>query len=186
MTTAAPQLSTQPTRWTLDASHSSVGFSVRHLMITNVRGEFGKLSGSAAYDPTRPEAATVSATIDVASINTREEKRDEHLKSADFLDVEKFPTITFESRGVERSGDGLRVVGALTIHGRTRQVTLEVGEVTHEGSDPWGNTRIGATASTRIKRSDFGMTWNSTLETGGVLVGDEIRIQIDVSLVKQA
>lgn len=182
-TTTAP---TQTTRWTLDASHTSVGFSVRHLMITNVRGEFQKVSGEATYDPAKPESAKLSATIDVASINTREEKRDAHLRSADFFDAETYPTITFESRSVRRKGDGVEIVGDLTIHGTTKEVVLTVDEITAEHGDPWGQRRIGASAKTKIRRSDFGMTWNSAVEAGGVLVGDEITISIDASLVKQA
>lgn len=186
MTTAtSPQTATQPTRWTLDASHSSVGFSVRHMMITNVRGEFQKLAGDVVFDPSRPEASKVSATIDVASINTREEKRDAHLRSADFFDAEAHPNMTFESKQVRRAGDGYEVVGDLTIRGTTREVKLSVEDVTAEHTDPWGQRRIGATARAKVRRSDFGMTWNAALEAGGVLVGDEITISIEVSLVKQ-
>jgi polyisoprenoid-binding protein YceI len=174
------------TRWNLDPSHSSVGFSVRHMMITNVRGEFQTLSGSAVFDPKHPEASKVSASIDVASINTREEKRDVHLRSADFFDAEAHPVMTYVSRSVQRKGDGYAVEGELTIRGTTRAVTLHVDDVTPEHTDPWGNKRIGASAKAKIKRSEFGMTWNSALEAGGVLVGDEITIHIDVSLVKQA
>ncbi|UJR78572.1 YceI family protein [Sandaracinus amylolyticus] len=186
MTTAAPQTASQPSRWTLDASHSSVGFSVRHMMITNVRGEFQKVSGEVVFDPSKPEASKVSATIDVASINTREEKRDGHLRSADFFDAEKHPSMTFESKRVRRAGDGYEVVGDLTIRGTTREVTLTVDDVTAEHTDPWGNRRIGASARAKVRRSEFGMTWNSALEAGGVLVGDEISIVIEVSLIKQA
>lgn len=171
-------------RWQIDASHSSVGFSVRHMMITNVKGEFEKFEGELSYDATRPEDATVSVSIDVASINTREAKRDAHLRSADFFDAEKFPQITFQSRRVTRKGDALEVAGELTIHGTTRNVTLAVNDLTEEHVDPWGNARIGASAKTKVKRSDFGMQWNAALEAGGVLVGDEVTIQIDVSLVR--
>lgn len=170
--------------WTLDASHSLASFSVRHLMISNVRGEFQKLSGAATYDPAHPEASTVTATIEVASINTREEKRDAHLRSADFFDAESHPVITFRSTGARRKGDGLEVTGDLTIRGTTRQVVLTVDEITAEQVDPWGGRRVGATAKTRIKRSDFGMTWNAALEAGGVVVGDEVSITLDVELVK--
>jgi polyisoprenoid-binding protein YceI len=172
--------------WTIDAAHSHVGFSVRHLMISNVRGEFTKLSGSVTWDPARPDATRLDVEIDVASINTREEKRDAHLRSADFFDAEQYPTITYRSRGVGRNkGDGhIEVVGDLTIHGVTRVVVLDVEGPTPEQNDPWGNARIGATARTVIKRSDFGMTWNSALETGGVLVGDDIKIELEVELTK--
>lgn len=186
MTTATTQTTAQPTRWTLDASHSSVGFSVRHMMITNVRGEFEKVSGEVVFDPKQIGSAKVSASIDVSSINTREPKRDEHLKSAEFFDAAAHPTITFASRAVRAKGEGYEVVGDLTIHGTTKEVTLTVEDVTAEHTDPWGQRRIGASAKTKVRRSDFGMTWNAALEAGGVLVGDEISIQIEVSLVKQA
>ena len=174
------------TQWSIDASHSSVSFSVRHLMITNVRGSFEKFSGSATYDAERPEASQVTATIDVASITTGDDKRDGHLRSGDFFDAEKFPSLTFTSRRVARRGDGVELTGDLTIRGVTREDTLAVDEITAPNKDPWGNVRVGASAKTKIKRSDFGITWNSALETGGVLVGDDISIAIDVSLVKQA
>lgn len=186
MTTAAPQITSQPARWTLDASHSSVGFSVRHMMITNVRGEFQTVAGEVVFDPSQPEASKVSATIDVASINTREEKRDAHLRSADFFDVESHPKMTFVSKRVRRAGDGYEVLGDLTIRGTTREVALHVDDVTAEHTDPWGQRRIGASARAKVRRSEFGMTWNSALEAGGVLVGDEITITVEVSLVRQS
>jgi polyisoprenoid-binding protein YceI len=172
-------------RFALDADHSHVSFSVRHLMISNVRGEFQKVAGSAYYDPTRPEATQLSVSIDVASIHTREEKRDAHLRSADFFDVEQYPAMTFVSKRTSRRGDGLDLVGDLTIHGVTREVTLAVEDLTGEHADPWGNQRIGATARTKIRRSDFGMKWNAALETGGILVGDEVSIQIEAELIKE-
>ncbi|MEO8902588.1 MAG: YceI family protein [Polyangiaceae bacterium] len=172
-------------QWVIDASHSNAGFSVKHLMITNVRGEFQKLAGTVSYDPAKPEATTIEATIDVASLNTRDEKRDGHLKSADFLDAEKFPTIIFKSTAVKAKGDDLSVTGDLTIHGVTKQVVLELEAPSAPTADPWGNSRVGATATTKIKRDDFGMVWNTALEAGGVLVGNDVKITIDVSLVKQ-
>lgn len=172
------------TTWTIDASHSSATFSVRHLMITNVKGEFQKLAGTVTYDPARPEATKIEAAIDVASINTREQQRDTHLRSADFFDAEKHPKMTFVSKRVAPTSDGLRVTGDLTIRGTTREVVLEVEGPTPEQGDPWGNRRVGASAKTKIKRSDFGMTWNAALEAGGVVVGDEVKIELDVSLVK--
>jgi len=171
-------------RWNLDASHSHVAFSVRHMMISNVRGEFQKLAGEVSYDPLRPEASRVAVAIDVASLNTRDEKRDAHLRSADFFDVEHHPQMTFLSRGVARRGDGLEVVGDLTIRGTTREVTLAVEEITPEHKDPWGGRRIGASARGKIRRSDFGMRWIAALETGGMLVGDDITIQLEVELVR--
>ena len=169
----------------LDATHSHVSFSVRHMMIANVRGEFQKVSGQVSYDPDRPEATAISASIDVASINTRDGKRDAHLRSPDFFDADRYPTIEFVSRRAARRGDGLEVVGDLTIAGTTREVTLAVEEITPELADPFGNVKRGATARTKIRRSDFGMRWNAALEAGGVLVGDEISIQLEVELAKR-
>ncbi len=172
-------------RWVLDAAHSHMSFSVRHLMISNVRGEFQRASGEAIFDPQRPEASTIDVSIEVASINTREEKRDEHLRSADFFDVANYPAMTFVSKSVRRRGEGLEIVGDLSIRGTTREVTLAVEELTGVQGDPWGNQRVGASARTKIRRSDFGMQWNSALETGGVLVGDEVSIQLEVELIRQ-
>jgi polyisoprenoid-binding protein YceI len=173
-------------RFVLDAAHSNVGFSVRHMMISNVRGQFGKVSGEATFDPARPEQTRLSVTIDVASIDTREEKRDAHLRSADFFDAEAHPQITFVSRAVRRADEGLQVVGDLTIRGTTREVTLAVEEITPEHTDPWGGRRIGATARGKIRRSEFGMRWNAALEAGGVLVGDEVKLEIEAQLIRQA
>ena len=180
----APAVLATP-RWTLDASHSHVGFAVRHLMISNVRGEFTKLQGSAGYDPARPEATSVDVTIDVASINTREEKRDAHLRSADFFDVENHPTMRFVSTSARERGETLELTGDLTIHGTTREVVLKVEDITPQSKDPWGKLRVGAAAKTKIRRSDFGMVWNAALETGGVVVGDEITITLEVELVRE-
>jgi polyisoprenoid-binding protein YceI len=155
-------------------------------MITNVRGAFRKLTGAVTYDPPRPEAARIEATLDVASVDTREPQRDAHLRSADFFDAERHPTMTFVSKSVERTDDGLRVVGDLTIRGTTKEVVLEVDGPTPEQRDPWGKRRVGASARTKIKRSDFGMTWNSAIEAGGVVVGDDVKIELDVSLVRDA
>src|SRR5262249_30343258 len=157
-----------------DPAHSAANFVVRHMMITNVRGNFHNLKGTIVYDPDNPADASVENIIDTSTINTREDQRDAHLRSADFLDVEHFPTITFKSRKVERDGDEeWNVTGDLTIHGVTRPVVLKVEGPTPESKDPFGNTRIGASATTKIKRSDFGLIWNAALETGGVLVGDD-------------
>jgi polyisoprenoid-binding protein YceI len=180
-----PAIKTAPAPvWNLDASHSSASFSVRHMMISKVRGELPALEGQVTYDPASPERSTVAVTLDVASINTREPKRDAHLRSADFFDAEAFPEIRFESREVVRGGDGLLVKGDLTIKGVTRPVTLNVEGPSEPHTDPYGNVRIGASARTKIKRSDFGITWNVAIEAGGVLVGDEISIELDVSLVR--
>jgi polyisoprenoid-binding protein YceI len=173
-------------QWVVDASHSSVGFSVRHMMISNVRGEFQKLDGLVTWDAAHPEATKIEASISVDSINTRDEKRDGHLKSPDFLDAAKYPTLTFKSKTVKaKSKEDLSVTGDLTLHGVTKEVVLEVEGPSAPSTDPFGNLRIGATATTKIKREDFGLTWNAALEAGGVLVGNEVKITIDISLIKQ-
>lgn len=174
------------TTYRIDPAHSTAQFVVRHMMITNVRGGFGKVEGTVVYDSENPAQSSIEAVIDATSINTNDPQRDAHLKSADFLDVEKFPTIVFRSRKVEGSGDELKVTGDLTIHGVSREVVLKVEGPTPEEKDPWGNFRIGASASTKIKRSDFGLSWNAALETGGILVGDDLKIELEVSLIKTA
>jgi len=171
----------------IDPAHTSAQFKVRHMMIANVKGEFDKVSGTVDFDPANPSAASVEASIDVASISTHDEQRDAHLRSADFFDAAKFPAITFKSRKVTATGeDSFTVVGDLTIHGVTREVDLKVEELTDETKDPWGNLRRGATAKTRIHRKDFGMSFNMALEAGGFLVGDEIDLTIDVEFMRQA
>ena len=173
------------TSYKIDPAHSSAQFTVRHMMISNVRGGFSSVQGTISYDPENISATTIEAVIDATSISTLEAQRDAHLKSADFLEVEKFPTITFKSKSVAPAGDGeLNVTGDLTIHGVTKQVVLKVEGPTAEGKDPYGNMRIGASATTKIKRSDFGLTFNAALETGGVLVGDDLKIELEVSLIK--
>jgi len=175
------------TTYTIDSAHSGAHFTVRHMMITNVRGGFRNIKGSVVYDPQNPANSTVEAEIDAATIDTREPQRDAHLRSADFLDVEKFPTITFRSTEVAADGEGeWKVTGDLTIHGVTRPVVLRVEGPAPEGKDPWGNIRSGASATAKIKRSDFGLTWNAALETGGLLVGDELKIELELALLKAA
>lgn len=169
----------------VDASHSSVGFGVKHLMITTVRGEFGAFAGVFHYDANRPELSKLEATIEVASVNTREAKRDEHLRSADFFDAANNPTMTFVSTSARRDGHNLIVNGELTIRGTSKPVALTVSDITPEQTDPWGNKRIGATARATILRSDYGMTWNAALEAGGVLVSDKVTLEIEASLVRQ-
>jgi polyisoprenoid-binding protein YceI len=170
----------------IDPSHSSASFSIKHMMIAKVHGGFEKISGKLVYDADNASKSSVDVTIETASINTREEQRDKHLRSADFLDVEKYPSITFRSTRVESTGDGLNVVGDLTIHGVTKSVTLAVDGPSDEMKDPWGNVKLGASATTKIKRKDFGLTWNAALEAGGVLVGDDVNITLDIQFVKQA
>jgi polyisoprenoid-binding protein YceI len=170
----------------IDPAHSSAQFSVRHMMITNVRGGFSSVKGTVVYDSASPGASTVEAVIDVATINTLDPQRDAHLKSADFLDAEKYPSITFKSKTVEAEGGEAIVTGDLTIHGVTKEVTLKVEGPSAEGKDPWGNLRIGASATTKIKRSDFGLTWNAALETGGIMVGDDVKIELDIQMIKAA
>ncbi len=168
----------------IDPAHSSVQFSVRHMMISNVRGAFTGVKGTVVYDSDNPSASTVEAEIDASSINTFDEKRDGHLKSADFMDVTTYPKMTFRSTRVEKAGDGVKITGDLTVHGVTKPVVLNVDEVAPEAKDPWGNTRVGASAKTKINRSEFGLSWNAALETGGFLVGDELKLEFDIELVK--
>ncbi|MHB8873010.1 MAG: YceI family protein [Myxococcaceae bacterium] len=182
---AAPALAGAAT-WELDSSHSSASFAVRHLMVSTVRGDFGKTTGTLELDEKDVSKSKVEAAIEVTTINTRDAKRDEHLRSAEFFDVAKYPTITFKSKKVEKAGKGqLKVTGALTIRGVTKDVVLDVEYAGTEAKDPWGNIKQGATATTRINRSDFGLTWNKALETGGVAVGDEVKITLDVEMAKK-
>jgi polyisoprenoid-binding protein YceI len=173
------------TIYKIDPAHSAAQFVVRHMMITNVRGGFSGVQGAVVYDPENRAASSVDVVIEANRINTLEAARDTHLKSADFLEVEKYPTITFKSTSITPDGDGeLRLKGDLTIHGVTKPVVLKVEAPSAETKDPFGNARIGASATTRIKRSDFGLTWNAALETGGFLVGDNVKIELEVSLIR--
>jgi polyisoprenoid-binding protein YceI len=171
----------------IEPAHSSAHFKVRHLMIANVRGEFSKISGTVKADLSNPGATSISAEIDVNSINTREPDRDKHLKSADFFDVEHYPTMKFESTKVEADGpEGYKVTGNLTVRGTTHEVVLNVTGPTPEIKDPWGYSRRGAEAIANISRKDFGLTYNPVLEGGGFMVGDAIEITLEVELVKTA
>ncbi len=173
--------------YVLDPAHSRIGFIARHAMVAKVRGSFDEYEGSATFDGHNPASSTLRVTIQTASVDSRDSGRDTHLKSADFFDVEKFPTLTFKSTGVSRTGDDeLAVEGDLTIHGATKRVTFTVEGPTAPGKDPWGNTRIGLSATTKINREDFGLTWNAALETGGILVGKDVTITLDVQFVKAA
>lgn len=172
--------------WEIDPAHTSVQFSVRHLMISNVRGELRKVAGTVRADDQDPTRSVIEATIDAASVDTREAKRDEHLRSADFLDVEHYPTITFRSKKIEKTGDRrFKVVGDLTLHGVTREVTLRVEGPTPPMTDPRGSVRAGAEATTRIDRRDFGITWSKSLDGGGVVVGNDLDITVDVEAIRK-
>jgi polyisoprenoid-binding protein YceI len=175
---------TQTSTWKIDKAHSGAEFKVKHMMISNVKGHFSGIDGVLTLDQDDVTKSHVAATIDAASITTRDEQRDAHLKSADFFDVEKFPTLSFTSTEVNRANGGLTVSGELTIHGVTRPVVFTVEGPTAAAKDPWGNTRIGLTATTKINRKDFGLSWNAVLETGGILVGDDVTITLDVQFIK--
>ena len=172
--------------WEIDPAHASIEFRVRHLMVAWVKGAFPDVAGTVEIDETALTKSKVSVTIGSASIDTNNAKRDEHLRSADFLDSANFPAMTFVSKKIVAEGGQLRqVIGDLTIRGTSREVTLNVDELTPAIKDPWGNTRRGVTASTEINRKDFGLTWNKALETGGMVVGDEVRIALDVELIRK-
>lgn len=171
--------------WQIDPAHSHIQFSVRHMMISTVRGEFEKFGGTIDFDPENPEQSQVSVRIDTASINTRQTDRDNHLRSADFFHVEEYPAILFESKRIEQTGrDKGRVVGDLTIRGVTREIVLDV-EYAGTARSPWGTTSAGFSATTSLDRKEWGLTWNQALETGGVLVGDKIKVDIEIEIVKQ-
>jgi len=172
--------------WEIDPAHTSVQFSVRHMMISNVRGELRKVAGTVQADDKDPTRSTIEATIEAASVDTREAKRDEHLRSKDFLDVEQFPTITFKSKKITKAGTGrYKVVGDLTLHGVTREVTLDVHGPTPPMTDPRGTVRAGAEATARIDRRDFGITWSKALDGGGIMVGNDLDVTIDVEAIRK-
>ncbi len=175
------------TQWQIDPAHSAAHFSVRHLMISNVRGEFGKISGNVTLDSSDLTKSTLEVSIETASIDTREPQRDEHLRSADFFDVANHPAITFRSTRITTTGsDRFKVTGDLTIRGVSREATFDVEGPTSAIKDPWGNIRTGVTASTKINRKDFGLVWNALIEGGGVVVGDEVSITFDGELIQKA
>jgi len=185
MTPTGQALATGTQVWQLDAAHSSVEFAVKHLMISTVKGRFSDVAGHVSVEDDDPTAARIEVTIAAKSIDTGVEKRDDHLRSGDFFDVETYPTLRFASNTVERTGDDeLLVTGDLTIRDVTRQVVLRVEEG-GTASDPWGGERAAFHATAKIDRKDFGLSWNQALEAGGVLVGDEVRISIDAQLVLQ-
>jgi len=186
LTTEVPAEVGQETVWEIDPKHTLVEFSVRHMMFTTVKGRFTGVSGTIhCADEADPSRASVEAEIVTASINTGDEQRDIHLRSADFLDVDNYSKIIFTSTGVEvRATDELRVVGQLTVHGITREVTLEA-TFNGRGKNPWGQEVAGFSAETTINRKDFGLTWNAALESGGLLVGDKLEIRIEVQAIRQ-
>ena len=181
----SPAASPAVTTWKIDPAHSSAEFKVKHMMISNVKGSIKGISGDLTEHATDASLSSIEATLDVSTLSTGEAQRDGHLKSADFLEADKYPTITFKSTKVERKGpEEYAVTGDLTIHGVTKPVVLAVEGPSAPHKDPWGNTRIGLSATTKINRKDFGLTWNASLETGGILVGEEVHITIDVELIK--
>lgn len=176
----------QAQTWQIDAAHSSAQFAVRHMMVSTVRGQFQKMSGTVEWDGKNFAAAIVDVVVDAASVNTGVPRRDDHLRSADFFDVTKYPTLTFKSAKIESAGPGrLKMTGDLTIHGVTKPVTFDVAGPTATIKDQSGAQRVGATATTTISRQDFGLTWNRAIEAGGVTVSDEVQLTIDVELVNK-
>jgi polyisoprenoid-binding protein YceI len=175
----------QTSNWNIDPAHSNAQFTVRHLAISNVTGSFTKVTGSVVLNEKDIAQSQVSAKIDVSSVDTRVEMRDKDLKSPNFFDVEKYPTIEFKSKKIISSGGKLQVIGDLTIHGTTHEVTLDVDGPTAELTDPWGNPRRGISATTTINRKDFGLTYNNLLKTGEAMIGDNVKIQIDAEIVKK-
>ena len=171
--------------WNIDKAHSELGFAVKHMMISTVRGKFAAFDGDVSLDPAKLEAAKVTARIETASITTGDEKRDGHLRSPDFFDVEKYPTITFTSTKVTRSGDDLEVTGNLKIKDQEHAITLK-GEVSGPGKDPWGGTRVGFSLTGEIDREQWGLKWNQALETGGVLVAKKVKILLEAQVVQSA
>jgi polyisoprenoid-binding protein YceI len=172
--------------YNIDPKHSAAHFQVRHMNIAFVKGAFGNISGTIDFDPAKPEIGMVNATIDVNSLNTRDEQRDGHIKTPDIMNAAEHPTVTFQSTAVSKNGAGYKVAGNLTLRGVTKPVTLEVSEVSDEVTDPWNLKRRGATAMGRIKRSDFGMTWNMDLPGVGVMVSDDVDVVLDLEFVRQA
>ena len=182
--TVGTVLSAQTT-YEIDPAHSSAEFSIKHMMVSNVRGELGKVTGTIVYDPANLSASSVQASIDATGITTRDAGRDKDLKSPHFFEVSKYPTITFRSTQLVEVAGKLQVKGNLTIHGVTRPVVLAIDGPSPDTKDPWGNFRRGATATTSLNRKDYGLVWNKTLDGGGVLVGDEVAITLDVEGVRK-
>jgi polyisoprenoid-binding protein YceI len=182
---ATPEVGAQVTTWNVDPVHSNAQFKVKHMMIANVKGEFTAITGTLKSDSEDITHSQVEPSIDAASINTRDAQRGAHLKSADFFDVEKFPVLTFKATRVSKKGENeFLVTSDLSIHGVRRSAVFELEELSAHAKHPWGNTRIGLSATTRINRKDFGLTWNTPLETGGILAGDDVTITLDVQFIK--
>lgn len=171
--------------WKIDPAHSSAEFKVKHMMISNVKGSFSGLSGTLIEDTADPARSRVEASVEIGTLNTGDQQRDTHLKSADFFHHEQHPVMTFKSTRVEKKGEAeYAVTGDLTLRGTTRPVTFAVEGPTAPAKDPWGNTRIGVSATAKLNRKDFGLNWNAALETGGILVGEEVQITIDAQFIK--
>lgn len=188
-TLAAAALATsalaQSTTWNLDPAHSSIGFGVRHMMVSTVRGQFGKFTGTVTGDPAKPTEAVIEVTIDAASIDTQNEKRDEHLRGADFFDTAKYPTITFKSKKIAAGANGTyTITGDLTMHGTTKEITLTVADFAKPIQDPMGNLRGGAHVTGKIDRQDFGISYSKAMDAGGLMVGNEVTIAVDVEATK--
>jgi polyisoprenoid-binding protein YceI len=182
-----PATASATTTWNLDPAHSAAEFKVKHMMISNVKGTFSGLSGVLTEHATDTSLSTVEASVDVTTVNTGDAQRDGHLKSGDFFDAEKFPKLTFKSTNVVKKGEAeYEVTGDLTIRGISKPVTFKVEGPSAPGKDPWGNTRIGLSATTKINRKDFGLSWNTALETGGFLVGEDVTITLEVQFIKAA
>lgn len=182
---ATPSSTASTITWKLDPAHSRAEFKVKHMMISHVKGSFSGLSGTLVEDPADPTRSRVEASVDISTVSTGDAQRDAHLKSADFFHHEQHPTMSFQSTSVEKKGDGeYAVTGDLTLHGVTKAVTFAVEGPSAPAKDPWGNTRIGLSATTKIHRKDFGLTWNATLETGGILVGEDVQITLDAQFIQ--
>jgi polyisoprenoid-binding protein YceI len=173
--------------YTIDPAHSGAGFKIRHLMVAYIRGGFGGVTGDVILDPTNPANTKIKASINTTTLHTQDEKRDAHVKGADFLETDKYPTITFVSKKVTPDGkDRWKIVGDLTLHGVTKEATLDVESAGVETKDPWGNLRTGAEATAVIRRSDYNLKFNAPLETGGVMLGDDVHVHLDIELIKKA
>jgi polyisoprenoid-binding protein YceI len=173
--------------YTIDPAHSSVGFKIRHFMVAYIRGGFSGVTGDVSFDPANPSNIKINASVDVNTLHTHDDKRDAHVKGKDFLEADKFPTMSFVSKSVTPDGKNeWKIVGDLTLHGVTKEVTLEADMAPAEAKDPWGNLRSGAEATTTIKRGDFGLSFNAPLETGGFMLSDDVQIHMDIELIKKA